>query len=134
MHGVRQALTSPILMHCQVPACRACQAEPRTLCQLLHRLSSSTPQLTVCCLHAVRFAMDRAGLVGADGATHCGFADIAYMGCLPNMVLMAVRSLALSESLSDCRSAHLQDAHQASTCCTCSLCSPARQDYSETGC
>ena len=39
---------------------------------------------------AVRFAMDRAGLVGADGATHCGFADVAYMGCLPNMVVMAV--------------------------------------------
>ena len=47
------------------------------------------------CLFAVRFAMDRAGLVGADGATHCGFADIAYMGCLPNMVLMAVRVLGL---------------------------------------
>ena len=38
----------------------------------------------------VRFAMDRAGLVGADGATHCGFADIAYMSCVPNMVVMAV--------------------------------------------
>ena len=38
----------------------------------------------------VRFAMDRAGLVGADGATHCGFADVAYMGCIPNMVVMAV--------------------------------------------
>lgn len=37
----------------------------------------------------VRFAMDRAGLVGADGATHAGSFDIAYMGCLPNMVLMA---------------------------------------------
>ena len=37
----------------------------------------------------VRFAMDRAGLVGADGATHAGTFDIAYMGCLPNMVLMA---------------------------------------------
>ena len=37
----------------------------------------------------VRFAMDRAGLVGADGATHCGFADVTYMGCLPNMVVMA---------------------------------------------
>ena len=35
--------------------------------------------------------MDRAGLVGADGATHCGFADIAYMGCVPNMIVMAVR-------------------------------------------
>ena len=37
----------------------------------------------------VRFAMDRAGLVGADGATHCGAFDTAFMGCLPNMVLMA---------------------------------------------
>ena len=31
----------------------------------------------------VRFAMDRAGLVGADGATHAGAFDIAYLGCLP---------------------------------------------------
>ena len=37
----------------------------------------------------VRFAMDRAGLVGADGATHAGSFDIAYLGCLPGMVLMA---------------------------------------------
>lgn len=37
----------------------------------------------------VRFAMDRAGLVGADGATHAGAFDIAYLGCLPNMMLMA---------------------------------------------
>lgn len=37
----------------------------------------------------VRFAMDRAGLVGADGATHAGAFDTAYLGCLPNMVLMA---------------------------------------------
>ncbi|NMJ43065.1 1-deoxy-D-xylulose-5-phosphate synthase [Roseomonas sp. JC162] len=37
----------------------------------------------------VRLAMDRAGLVGADGATHAGAFDIAYLGCLPNMVLMA---------------------------------------------
>ena len=37
----------------------------------------------------VRFAMDRAGLVGADGQTHAGSFDIAYLGCLPNMVLMA---------------------------------------------
>ena len=38
----------------------------------------------------VRFAMDRAGLVGADGATHSGFADVTYMGVLPNMIMMAV--------------------------------------------
>jgi len=37
----------------------------------------------------VRFALDRAGLVGADGATHAGSFDIAYLGCLPNMVVMA---------------------------------------------
>ena len=37
----------------------------------------------------VRFAMDRAGLVGADGATHAGSFDTAYLGCLPDIVLMA---------------------------------------------
>jgi 1-deoxy-D-xylulose-5-phosphate synthase len=37
----------------------------------------------------VRFAMDRAGLVGADGATHAGAFDIAYLSPLPNFVLMA---------------------------------------------
>ena len=37
----------------------------------------------------VRFAMDRAGLVGADGATHAGAYDLAYLGCLPGMVIMA---------------------------------------------
>jgi len=37
----------------------------------------------------VRFAMDRAGLVGADGATHAGSFDIAYLAALPNFVIMA---------------------------------------------
>lgn len=37
----------------------------------------------------VRFIMDRAGLVGADGPTHCGAFDTTYMACLPNMVVMA---------------------------------------------
>ena len=37
----------------------------------------------------VRFAIDRAGLVGADGPTHAGAFDIAYLGCLPDMVVMA---------------------------------------------
>jgi 1-deoxy-D-xylulose-5-phosphate synthase len=37
----------------------------------------------------VRFAIDRAGLVGADGATHAGSFDLAYLCCLPNMVVMA---------------------------------------------
>ena len=37
----------------------------------------------------VRFAIDRAGLVGADGATHAGAFDIAYLSCLPGFVVMA---------------------------------------------
>ena len=37
----------------------------------------------------VRFAIDRAGLVGADGPTHAGAFDLAYLTCLPNMVVMA---------------------------------------------
>jgi len=37
----------------------------------------------------VRFPIDRAGLVGADGATHAGSFDLAYLGCLPNFVIMA---------------------------------------------
>jgi 1-deoxy-D-xylulose-5-phosphate synthase len=37
----------------------------------------------------VRFCMDRAGLVGADGATHAGAFDLAYLSCLPGMVVMA---------------------------------------------
>ena len=37
----------------------------------------------------VRFAIDRAGLVGADGATHAGSFDIAFLATLPNMVVMA---------------------------------------------
>jgi 1-deoxy-D-xylulose-5-phosphate synthase len=40
-------------------------------------------------LGAVRFAIDRGGLVGADGATHGGFADVTFMACVPNMVVMA---------------------------------------------
>src|SRR6187431_1683266 len=37
----------------------------------------------------VRFALDRAGLVGADGPTHAGAFDVAYLGCLPNFIIMA---------------------------------------------
>ncbi|GLI66996.1 hypothetical protein VaNZ11_011093 [Volvox africanus] len=37
----------------------------------------------------VRFVMDRAGLVGADGATHCGAFDVTYMASLPHMITMA---------------------------------------------
>jgi len=51
------------------------------------------PEVIICPLsmlnNSVRFAMDRAGMVGADGATHCGAFDIAYMASLPNMVCMA---------------------------------------------
>src|SRR6202041_3916749 len=37
----------------------------------------------------VRFAMDRAGLVGADGGTHAGAYNLCYLGAMPNMVIMA---------------------------------------------
>src|SRR6201996_9170795 len=57
---------------------------------------------------AVRFAMDRAGYVGADGATHAGSFDLSYLGCLPNMVIMApsdeaelVHAVATSASIGD---------------------------------
>jgi 1-deoxy-D-xylulose-5-phosphate synthase len=43
----------------------------------------------------VVFAMDRAGLVGDDGPTHHGAFDIAYLRCLPNMILMAPRDEAM---------------------------------------
>jgi 1-deoxy-D-xylulose-5-phosphate synthase len=42
----------------------------------------------------VRFAMDRAGLVGADGATHAGAYDVAYLGCLPGFVIRAPSDVA----------------------------------------
>jgi 1-deoxy-D-xylulose-5-phosphate synthase len=49
------------------------------------------------CLQSLNvvFAMDRAGLVGDDGPTHHGVFDIAYLRCLPNIVLMAPRDEAL---------------------------------------
>src|SRR4029077_18135044 len=43
----------------------------------------------------VTFALDRAGLVGDDGPTHHGWFDIAYLRCLPNIVLMAPRDEAM---------------------------------------
>ena len=43
----------------------------------------------------VVFAMDRAGLVGDDGPTHHGAFDIAYLRCLPNIILMAPRDEAM---------------------------------------
>ena len=56
----------------------------------------------------VRFAIDRAGYVGADGSTHCGAFDLAYLCTLPNMVVMApsdeaelVRMIATAAGLDD---------------------------------
>ncbi len=60
----------------------------------------------------VRFVLDRAGLVGADGPTHAGSFDIAYLGCLPGFVLMAaadeaelVHMVATQVAIDDCPSA-----------------------------
>jgi len=56
----------------------------------------------------VRFAIDRAGLVGQDGATHAGSFDVAYLACLPNIVVMAasdeaelVRMVATARAIDD---------------------------------
>ncbi|MET0323460.1 MAG: 1-deoxy-D-xylulose-5-phosphate synthase, partial [Duganella sp.] len=49
--------------------------------QLVHDVSLQNLDVT--------FALDRAGLVGADGATHAGNYDLAYLRCIPNMVIMA---------------------------------------------
>jgi len=60
----------------------------------------------------VRFAIDRAGLVGADGPTHAGSFDVAYLTCLPGIVVMAAADeaelkhmVATSVALDDCPSA-----------------------------
>jgi 1-deoxy-D-xylulose-5-phosphate synthase len=60
----------------------------------------------------VRFAIDRAGLVGADGATHAGSFDLAYLGCLPGFVTMAAANeaelrhmVATAAAIDDCPSA-----------------------------
>jgi 1-deoxy-D-xylulose-5-phosphate synthase len=60
----------------------------------------------------VRFAIDRAGLVGADGPTHAGAFDVAYLGCLPGFVVMGaadeaelVHMVATQVALDDCPSA-----------------------------
>jgi 1-deoxy-D-xylulose-5-phosphate synthase len=60
----------------------------------------------------VRFAIDRAGLVGADGPTHAGSFDMAYLGCLPEFVIMAaadeaelVHMVATSAAIDDAPSA-----------------------------
>ena len=61
---------------------------------------------------AVRFAIDRAGLVGADGPTHAGSYDLTFLATLPNIVIMAPSDgnelksmLNLSQDLNDCPSA-----------------------------
>jgi 1-deoxy-D-xylulose-5-phosphate synthase len=60
----------------------------------------------------VRFILDRAGLVGADGPTHAGSIDLAYLGCLPGFVIMAaadeaelVHMVATAATIDDCPSA-----------------------------
>ena len=60
----------------------------------------------------VRFAIDRAGLVGADGATHAGSFDITYLACLPDFIVMAASDeaelrhmVATAAQIDDCPSA-----------------------------
>ena len=49
----------------------------------------------------VRFAIDRAGLVGADGSTHAGSFDVTYLATLPNMVVMAAADASQGEYFLD---------------------------------
>ncbi|MFL6761359.1 MAG: 1-deoxy-D-xylulose-5-phosphate synthase [Sphingomicrobium sp.] len=56
----------------------------------------------------VRFAMDRAGLVGADGATHAGSFDLAYLCTLPNFVVMAA-----SDEVELCHMVHTMAVHDS---------------------
>ena len=68
----------------------------------------------------VRFAIDRAGVVGADGATHAGVFDLAYLSCLPNMVIM-------------CPSDEAELVHMIATAATCDACPSALRYPRGTG-
>ena len=57
----------------------------------------------------VRFAMDRAGLVGADGATHAGSFDLAFLCTLPNFVVMAA-----ADEAELCHMVHTMVTHDSS--------------------
>ena len=59
----------------------------------------------------VRFAIDRAGQVGADGATHAGSFDITYLSTLPNFIVMAPSD---EDELSDCIATSLEINNQPS--------------------
>lgn len=63
--------------------------------------------------------MDRGGLVGADGATHCGAFDVTYMATLPNMIVMAPSD--------EAELIHMVRGHEhlsalALSCCGCMFC------------
>jgi 1-deoxy-D-xylulose-5-phosphate synthase len=74
----------------------------------------------------VRFAIDRAGLVGNDGSTHAGSFDVAYLGCLPHFVIMAaadeadlVNMIATAAAIDDRPSAFRYPRGWASPCRKC---------------
>lgn len=84
---------------------------------------------------AVRFAMDRGGLVGADGATHCGAFDVTYMATLPNMIVMAPSdeaelihmvgrpfALCMLQNIGLYCTGSAQDALSISASCSCTCC------------
>jgi 1-deoxy-D-xylulose-5-phosphate synthase len=61
----------------------------------------------------VRFAMDRAGLVGEDGPTHAGAYDVTFMACLPDMVVMAPSNEGTASRLSQILPPRLKDEKEA---------------------
>lgn len=66
-----------------------CIEAPKPLLGGQYAIAQHYDLIAIAKLPAVRFAMDRAGMVGADGATHCGAFDVTFMASLPNMITMA---------------------------------------------
>ena len=76
-------------------ACRACKPVAAIYSTFLQRAFDQIVHDVCLQKLNVSFAMDRAGLVGDDGPTHHGAFDIAYLRCLPNIMLMAPRDEAM---------------------------------------
>ena len=82
---------------CSPPAwrCRAASRSPRSTRRSCSAPTTRSSTTSACRSSTSTFVMDRAGLVGDDGPTHHGVFDIAYLRCLPNIVLMAPRDEAM---------------------------------------
>ena len=89
----RRAAGGPVRRRAR--ARRASSRSPRSTRRSCSARSTRSSTTSACRSSTSCFAMDRAGLVGDDGPTHHGAFDIAYLRCLPNIVLMAPRDEAM---------------------------------------